>query len=60
MYKKKCTLNKSNKIQNKFKYQKFREPVGGELFSDFYYEFYKHLEAEFERLVKYILYKTKL
>ena len=44
-------------MQDRFKYQKFRKPIGGEEFSDFFYEFYQHLEAEFERLVEYILSK---
>ena len=44
-------------MQDKFKYQKFRKPENGELFGFFFYEFYQHLEAEFERLVEYILSK---
>ena len=44
-------------MDNRFKYQKFRKPIGGEEFSDFFYEFYQHLEAEFERLTEYILSK---
>ena len=42
-------------MENRFKYQKFRKPIAHEEFSDFFYEFYQHLEAEFERLVEYIL-----
>ena len=42
-------------MQDKFKYQKFRKPEDGELFYLFFNEFYQHLEAEFERLVEYIL-----
>lgn len=45
-------------MDNMFKYQKFRKPIGGEEFSTFFYEFYQHLEAEFERLVEYILSKN--
>ena len=41
-------------MKDKFEYQKFREPLGGEQFSKFFYEFYQHLEAEFERLVEHI------
>ena len=41
-------------MDNKFEYQKFREPIGGEQFSKFFYEFCEHLGAEFERLVEYI------
>ena len=44
-------------MQDRFKYQKFRKPIGGEEFSDFFYEFYQHLESEFERLTEYILSK---
>ena len=44
-------------MQDRFKYQKFRKPIGGEAFSDFFCEFYQHLEAEFERLTEYILSK---
>lgn len=44
-------------MQDRFKYQKFRKPIAHEEFSDFFYEFYQHLEAEFERLVEYILSK---
>ena len=44
-------------MQDRFKYQKFRKPVDGETFSDFFYEFYQHLESEFERLTEYILSK---
>ena len=45
-------------MDNRFKYQKFRKPIAHEEFSDFFYEFYQHLEAEFERLVEYILSKN--
>ena len=44
-------------MKDKFKYQTFRKPIDGEEFSTFFYEFYQHLEAEFERLVEYILSK---
>ena len=44
-------------MENRFKYQKFRKPIAHEEFSDFFYEFYQHLESEFERLVEYILSK---
>lgn len=45
-------------MQDRFKYQKFRKPIAHEEFSDFFYEFYQHLEAEFERLTEYILSKN--
>ena len=44
-------------MENRFKYQKFRKPIANEEFSDFFYGFYQHLEAEFERLTEYILSK---
>ena len=44
-------------MDNRFKYQKFRKPKDGELFYLFFYEFYQHLESEFERLTEYILSK---
>lgn len=49
-------------MNDRFKYQKFRKPIAGEKLSSFFYEFYQHLEAEFERLTEYILskeYETK-
>ena len=46
---------KENKMNGRFKYQKFRKPIEGEQLSSFFYEFYQHLEAEFERLTEYIL-----
>lgn len=42
-------------VIEKFQYQRFREPNPGETFSNFFKEFYTHLEDEFERLVDYIL-----
>jgi hypothetical protein len=40
-------------MNDRFVYQKFRKPKGGEQLSSFFYEFYQHLEAEFERLTGY-------
>lgn len=44
-------------MMEKFQYEKFREPKGKETFHEFFYEFFKHLESEFERLIEYILIK---
>lgn len=44
-------------MNDSFKYQKFREPEFNETFHHFFYEFYQHLENEFERLAEYILSK---
>ena len=42
-------------MNDRFKYQKFRKPKGGEQLYSFFDEFYQHLESEFERLAEYIL-----
>ena len=47
-----------NKI-TKFKYQKFREPRGGEYFHKFFYELYQHFESEFERMLEYMIETSK-
>lgn len=44
-------------MNDRFKYQKFRKPKGGEQIHSFFNEFYQHLESEFERLTEYILSK---
>lgn len=44
-------------MNDRFKYQKFRKPKGGEQIPLFFAELYQHLEAEFERLTEYILSK---